>query len=103
VRAVPRGATLLLDVFGQSSDRATARKLADTAAVQLAKFASDEQARNNIPEPRRFRFISVDPAKGGARISQGAGRAITVAIVIGLLAALAAAVVIYVLGVGQKT
>lgn len=103
IRAVPRGSSLLLDVYGESTSRATARKLADTAAVNLIRFAADEQARNNIPEPRRFKFVSVDAARTGVKISRGSGRAITVAIVVGLLAALAAAVVIYILGVGQKT
>lgn len=102
VRATPRGGSLLVDVFGRADNPADARKLADTAATELATFASSEQATNGIPQPKQFVLTSVDPARGGARIGADIGRVLTIALVAGLLAAIAAAVVLYTLGVGAK-
>jgi capsular polysaccharide biosynthesis protein len=99
--ATPRQSSLLVDVFAKADKPDEAKRLADAGAAELGRYAQEEQEGIGVAEPERFSFVSVDPARPGVRVTSGAGRALTVAAVLGLFAAAGTALVLYSLRIGR--
>jgi hypothetical protein len=100
--ATPRANSLLLDVFAETKSAQESRRLADAGAGEIVKYAQDEQDHLSLPADQRFAFIPVDPAANGVRVTKSTGRVLTVAIIAGLLGALATAAVLYSLRIGRS-
>jgi hypothetical protein len=99
--ASPRPSSLLVDVFAKADKPGEAKRLADAGAAELGRYADAEQEGIGIAPGERFSFVAVDPARAGVRVTNGSGRALTVALVLGLLGAAATALVLYSLRIGR--
>lgn len=94
--------TLELATVATTDDAAASQRIAQAVAVELQRYVEDEHERFGIAPDRRFRFEIVADAYPGAKISPTKLRALSVALLGGVLAVALSYALIQVLDAARR-
>lgn len=87
--------SLLLLVRATGHDAGAARELAGAAADELVAYTTDLQAQSGVPAARAVTLTEVSPAARAERMTGRPRTVVTVALMLGIVGALAAVVLVH--------